>query len=273
VRRILTLCLLAVVAFAVFGRATCKKAEPAGIKPVEAMKIKDNVYYHNVGITYGDSRYYTLNGGNEDWGLVNVYDEDGDFVDSWDVEVDGRAIFYDSEYELLYIKPYGTDYYTIDPELGDLGLDVEEFFIEDNSSIGWTPDGEEIYELSEDGEVTVYESYIGMDLDEFELTSYSETHGYQFSVAASDKYLFAWDGPGEESEEEDGGQPTVWVYTLDGEYVDMFRLPRAGFPFSLSWANDMLWIAEDANATEEDEDGNIISQDGWWYGYRLEGLE
>jgi hypothetical protein len=273
VKRTLTLCLLAVVAFAVFGRATCKKAEPAGIKPVEAMKIKDNVYYHNVGITFGDGRYYTLNGGNEDWGLVNVYDEDGDFVDSWDVEVDGRAIFYDPEYGLLYVKPCGTDYYTIDPELGNLGLDVEDFFVEDNSSVGWSPDGHEIYELTEDGEVIVIESYIGMDLDEFELTSYSEKHGYQFSVAVSDNYLFAWDGPEEEDDEETGGLPTVYVYTRDGEYVDMFRLPRAGFPFSLSWANGMLWIAEDAGATEEDEDGNIISQDGWWYGCRIEGLE
>ena len=43
-----------------------------------------------------------------------------------------------------------------------------------------------------------------------------------------------------------------------------FTLPRSGFGFSLSWANDMLWIAEDA-------DGGEDGADGTWYGYELQG--
>jgi hypothetical protein len=55
-----------------------------------------------------------------------------------------------------------------------------------------------------------------------------------------------------------------------------FKLPRTGFSFSLSWANGMLWIAEYANGVERDEDGNVTggkAADGYWYGYRLVGLE
>jgi hypothetical protein len=272
-KKTVSLCLLAVVAFAVFGRATCQKAGPAGIKPLEAMKFKDNVYYHNVSITYGEGQYFTLNGGNEDWGLINVYDEDGGFLDSWEVEVDGRAIFYHPEDELVYVKPFGEEYCSVDPETGDYEEELSMVFDEENSSVGWSPDGEYIYELVEDGEVRVLEGLFGDEEDALELSQFSVEHGYAYSIAASDKYLFVWDGPGEEDEEENGGLPTVLVHTVEGDYVDMFKLPRAGFPFSLSWANGMLWIAEDADATEEGEDGNVIGQDGWWYGYRLEGLE
>ena len=45
----------------VSGPQPCR---PVEVVPEQAMKIEDFVYYHNVGITWGDGRYYTLNGGN-----------------------------------------------------------------------------------------------------------------------------------------------------------------------------------------------------------------
>ncbi|MBN2538229.1 hypothetical protein JXB37_08140, partial [candidate division WOR-3 bacterium] len=131
----------------------------------------------------------------------------------------------------------------------------EDAFGEENSSVAWSPDGEYIYELGEDGTVVVYESYLGFEEDEFELTRWSEEHGYDFALAASDKYLFTWD---------EGG--VVYVHGLDGSYVTRFELPRDGFGFSLSWANGMLWIAEDADGGEDGATGH-------WYGYKLKGLK
>ena len=93
----------------------------------------------------------------------------------------------------------------------------------------------------------------------FDLSSYNTTeeHGYDAAIAASDKFLFVW-APNSDKD--------VLVYGVDGKYVTKFALPRAGFGFSLSWANDMLWIADDA-------DGGSDGADGTWYGYTLKGLE
>ena len=253
-KRIVSLCLVVLAAFVVFGRATCKKAGPERVVPEQVMKIKDHVYYHNVGICYGDGYYYTINGGNDGWGLVNVYDEQGEFVDSWEVELDGRAIFWHPDDEILYVKEYGVNSYTVDPVDGEWDFDLTDVFAEENSSPAMSTDGEYYYELTYDGEVSVLESFFGEPEDFIQLTKWSEEHGYAHALAASDKYLFTWD---------EGG--IVYVHDFGGNYVTRFELPRDGFGFSLSWCNGLLWIAEDADAS--DDGGN-----GYWYGYRLKGL-
>ncbi len=253
-KRFVSLCLVAVVAFVVFGRATCGKPKPAGVRPVQVMKIKDNVYYHNVSITYGDGKYYTINGGNEDWSVLNIYDKKGRFLDSYDVGLDGRTVFYHPDDELLYVKTCGSELYTVDPEDGEAEIDLEYIFDDENSSPAYSPDGEYVYELI-DGEVRVVESFLGEEEGAFDLALYGEEHGYKHAIAASDKFLFTWDEDAE-----------VFVHDLEGEFVTKFKLPKTGFGFSLSWCNGMLWIAEDADAGDD-------SGDGYWYGYRLDGLE
>jgi len=255
---------LAMLALVVFGRATCGKPKPAGIQAVQAMKIRDNVYYHNIGITYGDGYYYTINGGNDGYGMLNVYDGAGRPVNSYEVDLDGRAVFYQPDEEILYVKDCGTNLYFVSPEDGESSPDLEEVFYDENSSPGFSPDGEYIYELT-DGEVHVLESFFGDEEDAFALSHYSDEHGFSGAIAASENYLFVWDA-----------DRTVYVYDLDGEYIDSFKLPRTGFGFSLSWANGMLWIAEDADGVERDDLGDVLggkAADGYWYGYKITGLE
>lgn len=255
-KRTLSLCLVVAAAFVVFGRATCQRTRgPVEVVPAQVMKIEDFVYYHNVGITWGDGRYYTVNGGNEGYGMVNVYDARGELLESLELELDGRAIFYNPDEEMLYVKNYGYDVYAVDPDDGEWDVDLPDGLGEENSSVAWSPDGEVIYELGAEGAVTVYESFLGLEQESFELTRWSDEHGYSRALAASDKYLFTWD---------EGG--VVYVHGLDGSYVTRFELPRDGFGFSLSWANGMLWIAEDADGAEE-------GAEGYWYGYRLKGLK
>ncbi len=253
-KRALSLTLVAAAAIILFGRATCGRPRPAGVRPVEAMTIADNVYYHNVGITYANGRYYTINGGNEGWSTLNVYDRDGRLLDSFSPGIDGRSIFYHPDDDVLYVKPYGEDLYYVDPEVGTAEVDFEYLFASENSSVAFSPDGSYMYEL-DDGTVYVYDMLFGEPEDEFELAVTSGEHGYMYTLAASDRHLFTWDV-----------DQSVYVHTLDGEFVTKFTLPLNGFGFSLSWANGMLWIAEDADAADE-------GGDGYWHGYRLEGLE
>jgi sugar lactone lactonase YvrE len=133
---------------------------------------------------------------------------------------------------------------------------LEDIFSGEQSSVAMSPDGARLYEMYE-GTVKVF-----LDGDEettFKLSSYNTTEelGYAHAIAASDNFLFVW-APNSDKD--------ILVFDLDGKYVTKFELPRAGFGFSLSWANGMLWIAEDA-------DGSSDGADGTWYGYELKGLE
>lgn len=248
-KRVITLCLLVVLVL-IFVRATCGKIKPPLKEPVEVMKIKDNVYFHNISITYNQKHYFTINGGNENYCKINEYDKDGEFITSYDVGLDGRAIFFNANDGEFYVKVYGYDIYRLDLEAEEAETKFNYIFDEDNSSPAISPDGKYFYELV-DGEVTVFDSETGEELRNFKIMKYYDEHGYSSCIAASGYYLFIW-----------GDEDEILVYDLDGEYVTAFTLPRLGFGFSLSYCNGLLWIAVDADAASE---GGV----GFWYGYRL----
>jgi len=248
---------LAALALVVFGCATTGSQKVAGVTPVQKMEFADHVYYHNMGIAWDGDYYYTVNGGNTDYSNLNRYDESGELDAEFDIAADGRAVLYSPSEEQLFVKPYGLSLDDVDLEFEETGTALDDIFSGEQSSVAISPDGERLYELHE-GTVDVFNTD-GDKENSLELSSYNttESRGYAFAIAASDKFLFVW-APESETD--------VLVYGIDGRYVTKFTLPRAGFGFSLSWANDMLWIAEDA-------DGDTDGADGTWYGYALEGLE
>jgi DNA-binding beta-propeller fold protein YncE len=248
---------LAALAVIVLGCATKGKRPVAGVTPVQKMTFTDHVRYHNMGITWDGEYYYTINGGNTEYSNLNKYDESGELDSEYDISADGRAILYSPSEEQLYVKPMGTSLDAVDLDLEETSTDLEDIFSGDQSSVAMSPDGEKLYELYE-GTVKVFNTD-GDEETSFDLSSYSTTEelGYAYAIAASDKFLFVW-APNSDKD--------ILVFGVDGSYVTKFTLPRAGFGFSLSWANDMLWIAEDA-------DGKSDGADGTWYGYVLEGLE
>lgn len=75
-----------------FIRATCGKIKPVNLGK-EFMSFTDAVYFHNMSITYGNYELYTLNGGKDEYGIINKYDDVGDFVESHDMSIDDRTIF------------------------------------------------------------------------------------------------------------------------------------------------------------------------------------
>ncbi len=250
---------LVVLAVAMLGCATSGKHEGGGtrVTPVQKMEFTDHVYYHNMGITWDGEYYYTVNGGNTEYSSLNRYDESGELDSEYDIAADGRAVLYSPSEEQLYVKSYGLSLDDVDLDFEETSTALEDIFSGDQSSVAMSPDGERIYELY-DGTVNVFNT----DGDEemsFKLSNYetSEEAGYAYAIAASDKFLFVW-APNSDTD--------VLAYGVDGKYVTKFSLPRAGYGLSLSWANDMLWIAEDA-------DGDTDGADGTWYGYALKGLE
>jgi sugar lactone lactonase YvrE len=179
-----------------------------------------------------------------------MYDDEGEFVDAYDVGLDARSMFFDAGDGRLYVKVYGLDLYVIDLDNESVDIALSDVFEADNSSVAISANGKRMYEFIE-GHVQVMDFKTGKKLKRFKLPSYFDQHGYNNSIAASDRHLFVW-----------GDSDAIIVYDLDGEYVSEFKLPRPGYGFSLSYCNGMLWIAQDADASTDG--GN-----GYWYGYRL----
>ncbi len=244
---------LAGLALMVFVRATCGPRGAAKVTAVEKVRFVDRVFYHNAGITSDGKHYYTINGGNEDYCQVNKYTRTGKLVESYNPALDGRAIFYNPVAGEFYVKGFGTSLYEVDLEGEDYYEALEYVFDEDQSSPGFSPDGERIYEFSE-GTVTVYD-YDGDELDEFDVERYHDEGLYQYAMAASNTHCFIWQSADE-----------VGVYTRGGDYVTSVKLPFEGYAMSLSWCDGMLWVARDA-------DGSTDGAEGRWHGFVLKGLD
>jgi hypothetical protein len=248
--KFIRIALLAVFAFMTV-HATCATAKKKSFKPRESLAFDDEVYYHNMSIAYGDDHhYYTINGGNESYGLVNEYKTSGKFVESYDIEIDGRSIFYHKNDERFYVKVYGTDLYVVDPEEEDAYAELEGIFEEDNSSPGFDPRGRYIYEFVY-GTVRVLDFDDGEEIRTIDIDDYYDEFPYNTAIAASEDYLFVW-----------ASGSSINVYDLDGNFVSLIQLPRAGYGYSLSYCNDRLWTSLDADGGEEGDTGR-------WFGYQF----
>ena len=241
--------LLASVAV-IFIQATCGVPSGRVKKPAQVIKFTDNVYYHNMSITYDGEHYYTINGGNEGYCSLNEYNKKGKFIYTYDVEIDGRAIFYNPKDGSLYVKDYSTDLYVVDLEYEYADFILDYVFEEDNNSPAASPDGNHLFELV-NGLVTVMDFESGTEIRSFRISDYYDEFGYNSSIAVSDRHLFAW-----------ADEDEIVVYDLNGKFIKKLHLPRSGYKFSLSFCNGLLWIAEDADASTE-------GGDGYWYGYDI----
>lgn len=251
-KRLIKSCLLIIVALAAI-QATCGKiTKPIPKTAVRAIRFKDFVYFHNVSIAYDGNHFFAINGGNENYCKLNEYDKKGNLIKSYDVGLDARAIFYNSETKKLYVKIFGYDLYSIN--LSDESADLELSFVfeSDNSSPAASPDGKYIYELHE-GELRTLEFKTGKEVKSFEISDYFYEHSFNASIAASDGYIFVW-----------ASEDDLYAYDFEGNYVTKIELPAQGFGFSLSYCNNLIWIALDA-------DGSVDGEFGFWYGYDLDG--
>jgi hypothetical protein len=243
--------LLILTALTVLVGLTCTpgvvKFSSENVKQVIA--FDDEVYFHNVGITWDGKDYYTLNGGNEEHGKVNVYDRKGKLKSSEEPEVDGRAIFYNPGDMTIYVKGYSTNLMTYEPELGVVLDDEEDVFHSDQSSPALAPDGKTIYELAE-GTLYIMD-FPSMDVRKSIEDFSSLEMPYNSTIAASRDYLFTWNAEGK-----------VKVYDLDGNYLANFQLRKGLHGMSLTWCNGLLWGAVDA-------DGKAEGAVGTWHGYNL----
>jgi hypothetical protein len=231
-------------------KTTCYRPNPFRGAPKEAITFTDHVYYHNISITYDGEYYYTINGGNDAWGVINKYDEKGNSLASYKFELDARSILNSANDGRLYVKGYGTDLYAVNLSDETFEVVLEGVFHDENSSVGISMDGKQLFEHI-GGVVRVVDIATGRELRTFTLKDYYDEHGYRNAIAVCKLYCHVW-----------AAENRIIVHELDGTYIATLELPQSGYGFSLSFCNKMLWIAEDADAAD-------YGGEGQWFGYKL----
>ena len=221
---------------------------PAGSRLQLALQFADEFPYHTVGIAFDGRNFYTVNGGNDDYGRVNVHDTSGKLLRTYKVKVDARAIWFHPRLKKLFIKDYFRDLWEFDPKTGDLRLYKEGVFHDCQSSPSLSVDGKRVYERV-DTLVFVMEWGTFRDLDTITIKDGAEFPA-SVAVAAGPGALFTLAGD------------SLFVWDLEGKRLGAYLLPKGGYPFSLSWAGDMLFVAEDS-------DGEEAGAEGTWFGYRF----
>lgn len=231
----------------VTGTATFKSATVMATLDMQfnyTVTQNPNSPHHPLSITSDGSFYYVIADGSQP-SPISRHDLAGNFVDSTTTAIDARAMLYNPADSKFYLKPFGTDWYEIDPANGNLTLALSGIFANAQSSPAITPDGTTILEHNS-GTVRFLNATTGT-----ETASYNVQTGVfpaDVAVATDGNYFFTWDAT------------TAYMYDMVGRLVTSFNIPTGSYGFSLSYANGMLWTTDDLNSGDTG---------GTWYGYDL----
>jgi hypothetical protein len=212
------------------------------LTPTLDITIQHSHPMHSMSITADDNYYYMMNGGNAGLGRVLTYDLNGNFVDSVAAYLDGRAIFYNPNDGTVYVKTYLYDLYWVDPTNGNSGLVYSGIFHDSQSHVSFDPSTQYMYEHY-NGTVYVVDLANGNTINTMSGFQYGGW-GFHVAIATDGQHIFTWD------------ETQVHAYDMSGNYQESFSLDYGSYGYSLSWANNRMFAADDA-----------AGGTGYWYGY------
>lgn len=211
--------------------------------------FNENPQTHNMHLTSDGQFLYTCNGGKSEFGQISKYKPDGSRIAAYKIELDMRSIMYNPSDKKLYVNTYSQKLY----EITDLktGSYSEVFDFSDRneqSAPALSANGKLIY-FMEFGELFVYTLKNGKlktTLSGFKTADEASLGGT--AVAVDKKNIYSWDA----------SEQMVYIYDLKGKFQKSLKLTQGNYGFSLSFANDLLWVSSDGNYDE-----------GTWYGYEV----
>jgi 6-phosphogluconolactonase (cycloisomerase 2 family) len=212
--------------------------------------FKDNPQTHNMHITSDGQYLYTCNGGKPDKGQISKFTTSGNKIGSYSFDLDMRSIMYNASDKKLYVNTYSQKLYRI----VDLtqGIYTEVLDLADHneqSAPAISPNGKLIY-FNDFGTVQSMAFKNNKVKDTFtDLKTTDNAADGGTAVAVSNKHIYTWDA----------AEQLVYVYDLKGRLKKTLQLTQGDYGFSLSWANDLLWVSTDGNYEE-----------GTWFGYEVE---
>jgi hypothetical protein len=214
-----------------------------------AVVFKEDPLTHNMHIASDGEFLYTCNGGVPDKGQVSKFTLSGEKIGSYKLELDMRSILYNSADKKLYVSTYDKKLYRINDLM--MGNYAEAWSYEDRdgqSTPAFSTDGKLVY-FYEGGKVYIYDFKKGKlkkTLSHLDVVVGAPTESN--AIAVDDKYIYTWNAD----------EQIVLAYDKKGNFKKSFKLNQGDYVFSLSFANDMIWVSTDGNY-----------ESGTWYGYKL----
>ncbi len=214
--------------------------------------IEEKTPTHNMHICSDGNYYYTINGGDKNFGEINQYDLKGNWLRSYPFKIDARSILYNSDLEELWVNDYDRRILKVtDMEIGAYETRLKDFYENRQSSLGISPDGSKLY-YNEKGTIKIFDAKNGKELFQIgHVRCGDRPETGSLVVAVGTKYFFTWDAAKKE----------IYIYNLEGKFIKSVIVEKGNYGFSLSYANGYVFVAEDGNG-----------DDGYWYAYDLEAL-
>jgi len=212
--------------------------------------FKENPQTHNMHLTSDGQFLYTCNGGKAELGQIGKFTLDGKKVASYKIELDMRSIMYNTSDKKLYVNTYGQKLYKINDLVTGNFSEVFDFTDRtEQAAPALSANGKLIY-FMEFGELYVYtmkNRKLKTTISDLNATDEAASGGT--AVAVDKKHIYNWNAD----------EQTVYIYDLKGKFQKSIQLNQGEYGFSLSFANDLLWVSSDGNYDE-----------GTWYGYDVE---
>lgn len=225
----------------------------AGLLSLSAQTVSPDLYFddepgtHNMGITSDGEFFYTCNGGKTYEGKISKFSKNGNFMKSYEIDLDMRSIMYNPKDGLLYVNCYDNNIYKItDLDAGSFQLMYSKLYSNDQASLALGPKGKYLYYL-DDGTLKVYDFAKGT----LENTFYNVNCGPElgsgaYSVAVSKKYIITFNAE----------KQIFYLHDKKGNFKEAIKFEDGNYGFSLSYAMGYIFVSKDGDYGM-----------GKWYGY------
>jgi len=229
--------------------ALYSKAQSDFVTPELKIQFDDNAYNHNFHIVSDGTYYYTSNGGSSAKGMINKYDLNGKFIQSYPIALDMRGLMYNTSDKCFYVNTYDKCLYKIANLSTGVVTKVFTSMTEyDQASVALSTDNNYLYSFYK-GTLIKYKLSDGSLVSTFKnLKCGTSNFGGDGAVAVDDKNIYTCNAD----------LKKIYVYDLNGTYVKELTIPSGSCGISLSYTNNLLFISTDGNYKV-----------GTWYGYKI----
>lgn len=202
---------------------------------------------HNMHIASDGNFYYTINGGNSSTGQINKFDLNGNLLQTYPIQIDGRGLSYNYADSNLYASLYTGDIVRIDSLAAGTYTTLFIGIMHDaQASFAISPDGTKFYDFV-NGTLYVHDFFTGVEKDTIYNLAYGAGNfGGNAAVAVDSNFIYTWDAT----------IKTVSVYDQLGTLTQTMVLDSGDNGHSISIANGLLFVSRDGNYAT-----------GTWYGY------
>ena len=223
-------------------------------EPALEIQFDDDPYNHNMHIASDGDHYYTVNGGDYQYGRINKYTLAGEFVATYDIDLDFRSIMYNPSDGYFYGCGFEAGwnerniYKITSIEEGTFERLYTNLYDYEQASTAMSSDGQFIYAF-DSGTLKKYRLSDGELVET--LTGFnhgSGNYGGDGAVAVDPDYIYTWDA----------SSRTVYVYDHSGSLQQTMALKHGDNGHSLSFVDGYLFVSVDGDYST-----------GTWYGYNI----